>query len=189
MKCALLIIDMQRFFFRENPAALRCGFVDNCRKLLKWGRDTCVPIVHVHTVYESDKSDWPEAWKSEGPDVWCNHLVKGVESSQFVDGLEPLPHEAVVRKTRFSAFFNTTLQSVLIKHGVDTLVVAGYSCDVCIRFTCVDAYNFGYHIYLASDCVESFKVPRKEACVYLQWLTNLRLVTSDELQGMLPSPG
>jgi nicotinamidase-related amidase len=91
----------------------------------------------------------------------------------------------VVIKKRFSGFYGTALQDTLCERDVDTLFIAGYSSDVCVRMTTMDAYNRDYDLYLLSDCVHADREDTDESIRYLAWLTNLRPITNDELAAIL----
>lgn len=189
MNCACVIIDMQRFFFEENPALCRTGLRENCVTLLNVLRRVGVPVIHVHTIYKPDRSDWPPAWRQSPPGSWCERLVEGSSSVEVVPGLEPTRGETVVRKRRFSGFYETTLQSALQSLDVKSVLLAGYSADVCVRFTAVDAYNRGYDVTVVRDCVEAFKESTDESTEYMRWLTNCNIVSFDGMKNQLTKIG
>ena len=60
-----------------------------------------------------------------------------------------------VLKPKSSAFFGTTLHSLLNHLEVTTLVLTGVAADVCILFTAHDAHLRDYQIIVPSDCVAS----------------------------------
>lgn len=51
--------------------------------------------------------------------------MKGSKGAELVDGLVPEEGEYKVVKTRFSAFFDTHLNSLLHSSGIKSLVVVG----------------------------------------------------------------
>jgi nicotinamidase-related amidase len=183
------MIDMQRFFFEENPALCRTGLRENCVILLNALRRGGVPVIHVHTIYKPDRSDWPSAWRQSPPGTWCERLVEGAASAEVVSGLEPERGEVVVRKRRFSGFYETTLQSALQSLGARSVMLAGYSADVCVRFTAVDAYNRGYDVTVVQDCVEAFKERTADSTEYIRWLTNCSIVSFDRVKKQLTTIG
>lgn len=69
------------------------------------------------------------------------------------DMIAPLPGEAVVYKTKASAFFRTPLDVLLHKAGVDTLLIAGSTTSGCIRSSAVDAYSMGFETILLEDAI------------------------------------
>jgi nicotinamidase-related amidase len=187
MNFACVIIDMQRFFFEENPSLLKTKLLTNCITLLEAMRRAKAPIIHVHTLYEPDRLDWPRAWKNEPSPVWCEGLIEGALSAQVLPGLEPKDAEPIVRKRRFSGFYETTLRTALQRFSAQTVILAGYSADVCIRFTAADAYNHGYDVVIVRNCVEAFKEKTVDSIEYLHWLTNCDVVSVDWIQQYLTS--
>jgi nicotinamidase-related amidase len=54
-----------------------------------------------------------------------------------------------------NGFYSTTLD-LLLKHlGAQTLILAGFTADICILFTANDAYMRDYGLLIPSDCVAS----------------------------------
>ena len=180
MNPALLVIDMQRTFYEQKPVAFQTKLLPNVQAALSAARAASVPIVHVMTRYSQDKSDWPEAWVHSDR-IWC---LEGTEGVQILEEVEPLAGEPVVIKTRFSGFYETRLEAVIQDLGVDTLFIAGYSSDVCVRMTTMDAYNRGYSLFLLADCVHGDREETKTSIEYLVWLTNLKVISTEELSGL-----
>ena len=52
-----------------------------------------------------------------------------------------------------SVFFETHLQSLLVWHQVDTLVITGGSTSGCVRATAVDSLMRGYRTIVPEECV------------------------------------
>ena len=153
MKPALIIIDMQKYFLDENPLPFQEKLLPNIKEALIVARSSGIPVIHIATRYSRDKSDWPQAWKHLD-EIWC---LEGTQGIEILEEVKPLEKEQVVVKTRFSAFYNSDLESVLQDLNVDTLFIAGYSSDVCVRMTALDAYNRGYNLVLLADCVHAAK--------------------------------
>jgi maleamate amidohydrolase len=74
------------------------------------------------------------------------HFVtdSGSDLGEIVPELQPRPDELVIVKQYASAFFGTSLGSVLATRGIDTLVICGVSTSGCVRATAVDAISSGY---------------------------------------------
>ncbi|PRW59276.1 putative inactive nicotinamidase [Chlorella sorokiniana] len=70
--------------------------------------------------------------------------VPGTTGVQLVEPLAAAPGERVVVKKRFSAFFNTELDMVLRRMGVQDVVIAGVQTPNCIRGTAWDALALDY---------------------------------------------
>lgn len=178
MKAVIFIIDMQNYFLREQPDIFRKKLLPNIANLLSAARIGDLEVIHVITRYSCNKSDWPEAWK-EQDSIWC---LQGSGDEQIIKEVEPLPDEPLIVKTRYSAFYRTPLEDLLRFLQVDTIVLAGYSSDVCVRLTAMDAYNRGYHLIVLSDCVHSAHEKPSSALSYLSRLTNAQVFTCEEFQ-------
>src|SRR5207253_10470774 len=65
-------------------------------------------------------------------------------------GISPLSlHDALP----ISAFFGTTLASLLASAGCDTVVVTGASTSGCVRATALDAMQHGYRVVVPREAV------------------------------------
>ena len=73
------------------------------------------------------------------------------------------------------------LDDTLQRLGIDTLFFAGYSSDVCVRLTVLDAYNRGYDQYLLADCVHAAREDTETSIRYLQWLTQIEVIDAKEM--------
>lgn len=58
-------------------------------------------------------------------------------------------------KPRYSAFFHTSLDLLLRRLGVDTVVLTGTTTPNCIRTTCYDAISLDYRVVILEDCCSS----------------------------------
>jgi nicotinamidase-related amidase len=63
------------------------------------------------------------------------------------------PPAAVLDKTRYSAFLNSRLQTVLAERQCSTLIVSGAETDVCVLATVINAVDLGYRVVIASDAI------------------------------------
>jgi maleamate amidohydrolase len=149
---ALLIVDfVNGFLYGPQPAeATIPGAVRRTRPLLDAARASGVPVIHTRIVYAEDGSD-ASLWLLKSPRLAS--LTETAEASQITASLNPISGEKIVRKTQPSAFFGTDLAGHLVRHGVDTLVVAGCTTSGCIRATVVDAISHNFRPMLAVDCL------------------------------------
>lgn len=67
--------------------------------------------------------------------------------------IEPAPGEAIVMKTKASGFFRTSLDVLLWRNQVDTVLIAGSTTCGCVRATTVDAHSLGFETVLLQDAV------------------------------------
>lgn len=126
-KTALLIIDVQEFYFPggrmqlENPevAGMNAGL------LLNLFRDMENPVYHVRHNFEP-----------------------GGNIHQYV---RPLGDERVFSKDQVNAFAGTELLAALRKDSVESLVICGMQTHMCVEAAVRAACDLGFSCILASD--------------------------------------
>ncbi|MGH3164790.1 MAG: isochorismatase family protein [Trebonia sp.] len=67
--------------------------------------------------------------------------------------IAPVPGEAIVKKSKASGFFRTSLDVLLWRQHVDTVLIAGSTTCGCIRATTVDAHSLGFETVVLADAV------------------------------------
>jgi ureidoacrylate peracid hydrolase len=65
--------------------------------------------------------------------------------------MKPQPGDIVVPKTRYSGFFNSTLDSSLRARGIRHLVFTGIATNVCVESTLRDAFHLEYFAVMLED--------------------------------------
>ena len=107
--------------------------------------------------YRADGSDVEKAraktWAEGGKPM--SEVCDENMSDAFPESFEVLASDHVFVKPRFSAFFATSLDLVLRRLGVQTVVLAGTTTPNCIRTTCYDALSLDYDVVVLSDCTSS----------------------------------
>lgn len=92
-------------------------------------------------------------WRSDAPAVVRRALAKGSAGADVARLLKPDPDDYVVLKPRHSAFYATTLHTLLDYLGPKRLVITGVAADVCVLFTAYDAYVRDFEVTMPEDCV------------------------------------
>lgn len=160
MKQALLIIDMQNGFLQpQSPLCIRGALatVPACARVISACRAAGVPVIFINRAYRADGSDveltrrqvWARGGKpltpgSTGPLSVENPPEFGRASGDYE-----------IIKPRYSAFFQTPLDLLLRRLGVDTVVLTGTTTPNCIRTTCYDAISLDYQVVVLEDCCSS----------------------------------
>jgi maleamate amidohydrolase len=157
---ALLMIDVYRGVFGSGPQPLMeaveddpasCGLeawsaLPALTRLLQAARENVVPVVHV--TGDPVLPRW-----SDGRDGLPPPSTRREDHYEFMGQVAPIAGEIVLRKSGPSGFWGTSLAGVLVRLGVDSLIVAGESTSGCVRATVVDAAAYGYRVAVVEDCV------------------------------------
>ena len=134
-----------------------------------------LPVVWTHVAYMDNAAD-AGVWgtRTDTPDSLQN-IKYGSERTEFDDRLNIDPSvDAVYTKRMPSAFFETPLQSFLVWHKIDTVVITGGSTSGCIRATAVDSLSRGYRTIVPMECVAD-----KHESYHFANLTDLHLKYAD----------
>jgi nicotinamidase-related amidase len=112
--------------------------------------------------------------RTNTPDSLQN-IKFGSERSEFDDRLEiDRVRDVIYLKKMPSAFFETQLQSLLVWHQVDTVILTGGSTSGCIRATAVESLSRGYRTIVPEECVAD-----KHESYHYANLTDLALKYAD----------
>lgn len=119
MKPALLIIDMQNKFFKENQAS-----ADSLNKAIEYinaaialFRKRNLPIFVIYHKSEEE------------------NLVPGTPDFEMSERLKLEPQDAHVTKTYGNSFAKTDLTEKLKELGIDTIIVTGFCAEYCVLST------------------------------------------------------
>jgi nicotinamidase-related amidase len=133
----------------------------------------------IPVVYAND--NWGR-WRSNFLDVVDHVLRDGVRGRPIAERLRPRPDDYFVLKPKHSAFFSTTLETLLEYLGTRRLILAGFSGDICVQFTAHDAYMRGFGLFVPSDCQASVSPEMNEqALAYMRRVLRADTTRSTEL--------
>ncbi len=152
-KTALLVIDMQKFFLNPSSKTFTCGglpIIPNIKDLIQVFRAHKRPVIFTSHIHHPDMIDagimgW---W-------WEGMCIEGSEESKICDELKPLPNEKIIYKHRYSAFYNTDLETILRCQKIEDLVITGIMTNMCCESTARDAYFRDYRVFFLADATGS----------------------------------
>ena len=189
-KTALLIIDMQKDFCLPGAPFEVYGAMkvsEKIKEALEACREYGLPVVHVFRYYRADGSD-VELTRYDGFVKAGTSLVRGTESAEILDDLKPVDGEYLVVKQRWSAFFQTELDLLLRRLGVDQVVVTGVQTPNCIRGTVWDANSLDYEVIVLTDGTGAKTDAVHEANLLDMKNIGIQLITTEEFINSLPNP-
>lgn len=169
---ALVVIDMQRDFAEPggfgaslgNDVSRVVAIVPTVKRLIEGFRAAGLPVIHTMECHRPDLSDLPPAKRNRGnPSIRIGDagpmgrvLIAGEPGTAILDELAPLPGEIVIEKPGKGAFYATSLGADLKRLGIQQLVFAGVTTEVCVQTTMREANDRGYECLLAEDATESY---------------------------------
>jgi ureidoacrylate peracid hydrolase len=168
---ALIVVDMQNAYASPGGYLDLAGFdisgaaaaIENIRLAIEAARAAGMLIVFLQNGWDPEYKEAggpgsPNWHKSNAlktmrarPELQGKLLAKGGWDYALVDALQPRPDDIVLPKPRYSAFFNTTLDSTLRARGVRTLVFTGIATNVCVESTLRDGFFLEYFGVVLDD--------------------------------------
>jgi nicotinamidase-related amidase len=182
-RTALLIIDMQKDFCQSGAPFEVTGamnVVPFIKRALDAFRIQRIPIIHVFRHYRADGSDveltrYDEFMKAGGG------CVQGTKGAEILDELKPIEGEYLIVKQRWSAFFQTELDGLLKRLGVEQIVVTGVQTPNCIRASVWDANSLDYEVIVLTDGTGAKTAKVHTANIFDMESIGIKIMTTDEL--------
>jgi len=116
MKPALLVIDVQKEFFKGSPTMAQSlnDAIEYINAAIALFREKQLPVISVQHMDEG------------------NNLVPGAEGFDLPDELNILPSDLHIHKTYGNSFNKTSLEDELRALDVDTVIVTGFCAEYCV---------------------------------------------------------
>jgi ureidoacrylate peracid hydrolase len=184
---AVVVIDMQNAYASPGGYVDLAGFdiagaaatIGRIAQVLNTARAAGVQVVYFQNGWDPDYVEAggpgsPNWHKSNAlkhmrkvPDLAGQLLARGGWDYALVDALAPRPGDISLHKTRYSAFFNSQLDSVLRARGIRNIVFVGIATNVCVESTLRDGFHLEYFGVMLEDATHHLGPPAmQEASVY-----------------------
>jgi len=147
---ALLLIDVINDMDFEGSEGLVKQAVPMAKRLLDLKR-RCKEI-GIPAIYVNDNFG---RWQSDFRSVVEHCLHDGVPGEETARILQPEEDDYFVLKPKHSAFYATTLDTLLAYLSTRTVILTGIAGNICILFSANDAYMRDFELIVPSDCVIS----------------------------------
>jgi ureidoacrylate peracid hydrolase len=168
---AIIVIDMQNAYASKGGYVDLAGFdisgaagtIGQIGKVLETARAAGVLVVYLQNGWdpayvEAGGPGSPNWHKSNAlktmrdrPELEGKLLAKGGWDYALVDALAPKEGDIVLPKTRYSAFFNSALDSTLRARGIRNIVFVGIATNVCVESTLRDGFHLEYFGVMLED--------------------------------------
>jgi maleamate amidohydrolase len=160
-KPALILVDFVRAYFDESCELYADvqAELDSALRLREASRNAGIPVIYTNVEFDQGGLLGGRFFQKAMP---LKNFVKGSPMGAWADGLTPAENEVVITKQYASAFFGTSLASMLTALQVDTLIITGVTTSGCIRATCLDSCQHGFiPIVVADACGDRHPAPHE----------------------------
>ena len=139
MKPVLLVVDVQKAFFKIDPITTQSleNAIEYINAAIALFRDRHLPVICVQHMDEGDK------------------LIPSAEGFELPDQLHILDSDLRIHKTYGNAFNKTPLADELRKLGADTVIITGFCAEYCVLATYRGAEDLDLTPILLRDSLAS----------------------------------
>jgi ureidoacrylate peracid hydrolase len=168
---AIVVIDMQNAYASPGGYVDLAGFdiegaagtIGQIAKVLETARAAGVQVIYLQNGWDPEYVEAggpgsPNWHKSNAlktmrarPELHGQLLARGGWDYDLVDALKPKPGDIQLPKTRYSAFFNSQLDSTLRARGIRNIVFVGIATNVCVESTLRDGFHLEYFGVMLED--------------------------------------
>ena len=146
----------------------------NLKPLLDRAREAGVPVIYANDNFGK--------WRSDFRALLDHCLNDNVRGRRVAELLRPGADDYFILKPKHSAFFATTLDTLLSYLKARTLILAGIATDSCVLATATDADMRDLLVVVADDCVSAITPVRHErALAHLRETLDVRTVKGADI--------
>ncbi|QTA37867.1 cysteine hydrolase [Thermosipho ferrireducens] len=151
---ALLIIDVQNDFATPKGSLYFKGaenVIDPIKKLILKFKEKELPIFYTQDWHLQNDPEF---------NIWPQHCVENTPGAEIVDDikkvLENYDKAFSIKKTRYSAFYNTNFDKMLKELNITEIDVVGLVTNICVLFTVEELRNRQIETNVYKNCVASY---------------------------------
>lgn len=148
MSNVVIVVDMLNGFLKEgklaNPGAR--WIIPNIETLLQRKEQENWKIIFMADNHKKGDLEFL---------MFPEHCIKFTEEADVIDELlkfTTVNYWSYIPKTRYSAFFRTSLESILENENPQEVIVVGIYADICVLYTTADLRNRDYKVTIPKDC-------------------------------------
>jgi len=174
---ALLVLDMQNDFLLESgqmPVWGGPSIIPQIKLLINAFRAYSIPVFFTRHLCIEPFRHKGHLSSMNGVHDPASFLSEGSMGAEIHSGLRPDDHDYIITKYRYSAFYDTPLDTLLKVNSIGSVVVAGVATNICCETTAHDAFFRGYRVVF---CIDGTGATDENA--HLASLRNIRLSYGD----------
>lgn len=188
--CALLIVDMQRYYVDPGSAfhvwsthgrsdaldyvsrRVELAVLPALRALIPFFRERSWPVCYATLCgVRPDRGDLHRFFRRANEDAQAAgfpdlYPLESDPMAEVLPPIAPLPGDPVFRKTTFSAFASSDIAERLRSMGVTTLAMAGLATSQCVETTARDASDSGFSVIHIEDAQADYSQIRHDASLF-----------------------
>ena len=161
-RTALLLVDViNDMDFEGSESLVRCAepMARRLHELKRRCRAAGIPTLYINDNFGK--------WRSDFRSLVRHCIDDPVPGREVARLLKPDDEDYFVLKPKNSAFFGTTLDTLLTNLGTTTVILTGIAGDNCVLFSANDAYLRDYRLLIPCDCVASNSREENDAALRL----------------------
>jgi bifunctional isochorismate lyase/aryl carrier protein len=162
-KTALLILDMQEFFFNEDSHAFipsAHATIRPIKSLANLFISNNLPIITTRHINTRENARQMDYW-------WRDILMEDSEFSELISEFD-LPQVELIIKSQYDAFYDSNLDEILQKNKIEQVIITGVMTHLCCETTARSAFVNGYNVFFPIDGTATYNEE-----FHLATLTNL----------------
>jgi nicotinamidase-related amidase len=147
---ALLLIDVindMDFDGAEDLVRFAEPMAERLRELKRRARAAGIPTIYVNDNFG--------VWRSDFRSIVAHCTTDEVPGRNVSRLLAPDDEDYFVLKPKQSAFYGTTLETLLRSLGTTRVIITGVAGDNCVLFSANDAYLRDLELFIPCDCIAS----------------------------------
>jgi ureidoacrylate peracid hydrolase len=171
-KVALMVVDMENDFIHSEGILAKQGFcvvdldafVKRVSNLMNLFKINGLPVIATRHIIREDTHGHAVGgglWVEMRPFLKVAGFRQDTWGAKLIDNL-PVP-DYVIEKPRFSAFYETGLESLLRGLNTEVIVFSGVATNVCVESTIRDAFCRDFRTISIENCMAAYTLQAHEA--------------------------
>jgi isochorismate hydrolase len=145
-KAALLVLDLQEYFFQEGSHAFipsAPAILPGLSRLIAAFSNAGYPVIYTRHVNTSDDAGMMSKW-------WRELIKLRTAYSHNITIINPSEH-IHLSKTQYDAFYQTPLEIKLRELVIEQVVICGVMTHLCCETTARSAFMRGFEVFFTVD--------------------------------------